>query len=171
MTTVTQSIHIDAAPETVFDRLVDPTLVPSSITMRAVNEPTEGVGNIYEWTYRLGRVLFHGVVVYTQYVPSRRFAYESLGMVAASAVFTVEPEDGGTRLTKEVDFTVRIPLIGGMLERLMVKAAEPNAVRTVACPELVDFFIRRGVERRSGSSSAGYSGRPPAGSSPARCSQ
>ena len=49
-----------------------------------------------------------------------------------------------------MDFKVHIPLLGRLLEALMVKAAEPNAVRTVACPKLVDFFMKRGVERPSG---------------------
>lgn len=118
--------------------------------MQTVNESTEGVGNVYEWTYRLVGIPFRGITVYTQYVRNRRFACKNLSMVAATVVFTVEPEDGGTRLTREMDFKVHIPLLGRLLEALMVKAAEPNAVRTGACPKLVDLFVRRGVERRSG---------------------
>jgi carbon monoxide dehydrogenase subunit G len=150
MTTATRCIHIDAAPETVFDHIVDPTIVPPGMTMQTVHESPESVGSVYEWSYRLLGVPFRGVTVYTQYVPNRRFACQNLGMVAATVVFTLEPEDGGTRLTREMDFKVRIPLFGRLLEALMVKAAEPDAIRTVACPRLVDFFIRRGVERLSG---------------------
>jgi carbon monoxide dehydrogenase subunit G len=97
MTTATRSIHIDVAPETVFDRIVDPTTVPPGITIQTVNESSDGVGNVYEWTYRLAGIPLHGITVYSQYVPNRRFACKNLGMVAATVVFTVEPEDGGTR--------------------------------------------------------------------------
>lgn len=150
MTTATRGIHIDAAPETVFDHIVDPTIVPPGMTVQAVHESPEGVGSVYEWTYRLLGIPFRGITVYTQYVPNRRLACQNLGMIAATVVFTLDPEDGGTRLTREMDFKVRIPLFGRLLEALMVKAAEPDAIRTVACPRLVDFFIRRGVERLSG---------------------
>ena len=150
MTTAKRSIHIDVAPETVFDHIVDPTIVPQGITMQTIHESPEGLGNVYEWTYRLLGLPFRGITVYTQYVPNRRLACQNLGLVAATVEFTVEPEDGGTRLTREMDFKVRIPLLGRWLEALMVKAAEPDAVRTVACPRLVDFFTRRGVERLSG---------------------
>lgn len=149
-TAATRSIHIDAAPETVFDNIVDPNIVPPGMTVQTVHESPEGVGSVYEWSYRLLGITFRGITVYTQYVPNRRLACQNLGMVAATVVFTVEPEDGGTRLTRETDFKVRIPLLGRWLEALMVKAAEPDAIRTVACPRLVDFFTRRDVERLSG---------------------
>jgi carbon monoxide dehydrogenase subunit G len=68
-------------------------------------------------------------------------------MVGATATFALEPDDGGTRLTRDIDFKVRIPLLGNLLEELMVKAAHPDVIRTVACPKLVDFFVKRGVER------------------------
>jgi carbon monoxide dehydrogenase subunit G len=148
-TKATRSDHIDAAPETVFDHIVDPTIVPPGMRVQTVHESPEGVGSVYEWTYRLLGIPFRGITVYTQYVPNRRFVCQNLGMVAATVLFTVEPEDGGTRLTREMGFKVRIPLLGRLLEALMVKAAEPDAVRTVACPRLVDFFTRRGVERLS----------------------
>lgn len=147
MASATHSIHIDSTPETVFDHLVDPTNVPPGIAMAKVHESAGGVGDVYEWTYRLLGVPVRGVMVYTQCVPHRRFACKHLGMVGASAVFTVEPDNGGTRLTRTMDFKVRIPLLGRLLEELMVSAADPDAVRTAACPELVDFFLRRGVER------------------------
>jgi len=83
MTTATRSIHIDVAPDTVFDRIVDPTIVPPGMTMQTVNESTEGVGNVYEWTYRLVGIPFRGITVYTQYVRNRRFACKNLSMVAA----------------------------------------------------------------------------------------
>ena len=150
MTTSTRSIHIDVAPETVFDHIVDPTIVPPGMTMQTVHESPEGVGSVYEWTYRLLGIPFRGITVYTQYMPNRRLACKNLGMVGATAVFTLEPEDGGSRLTREMDFKVRIPLLGRFLAALMVKAAEPDAIRTVACPKLVDFFTSRGVERLSG---------------------
>ncbi len=150
MTPAAHSIHVDGAPEAVFDRLVDPSVVPPGIVMDTVHELPGRVGNVYEWTYRLLGMPVRGVMVYTECVPHRRFACVHLGRVGATAVFTVEPDDGGTRLTRELDFRVRIPLLGRLLEELMVQAAEPDAVRTVACPKLVDFFLRRGVERRCG---------------------
>ncbi len=49
-----------------------------------------------------------------------------------------------------MDFTVHVQIFGRLLEALMVKAADPRAVRTVACPRLVDYFIRRGSGQLSG---------------------
>lgn len=147
MATTTHSVHLDADPETVFDRIVDPATVPPGIKLRTVNVTTRGVGNVYEWTYRLAGIPFHGVSVYTQYAPHRRLTCENLGLVGATVVFTTEPEDGGTKLTREIDFTVRVPLVGRALAAMMVKAAAPAAVHTVVCPSLVDYFIRRDAER------------------------
>jgi carbon monoxide dehydrogenase subunit G len=150
MASATHRIHIDNTPRRVFEQLIDPTAVPPGIVVATVHESPGSVGNAYEWTYRLLGVPVRGVMVYTQCVPYRRFACEHLGVVGATAVFTVEPDNGGTRLTRVMDFKVRIPLLGKLLEKLMVKAADPDALRTAACPRLVDFFLRRGVVRRPG---------------------
>lgn len=64
--------------------------------LETVEESTGGVGNVYEWTYRFLGVPFRGVMIYTQCIPHRRFACKYLGMVGATAVFTMEPDDGGT---------------------------------------------------------------------------
>ncbi len=122
-------------------------MVPPGIVIDTVHESPAGVGNVYEWTYRLLGIPIRGVMVYTQLVPHRLFICKYLGTVGATATFAVEPDDGGTRLTRGVDFNVRIPLLGKVLEKLMVKAADPDAVRTVACPKLVDFFVKQAVER------------------------
>jgi carbon monoxide dehydrogenase subunit G len=146
MTGAAHSIHIDVAPETVFDRLLDRTTVPPGILVETVHESPGEVGNVYEWTYRLLGLPVRGVMVYTQCEPHRRFACKHVGMVGATTVFILEPDDGGTRLTRAVDFEVRIPVLGKLLEELMVKAARPGAARTPACPKLVDFFLRRGAD-------------------------
>jgi hypothetical protein len=132
----------------VYDRLLDRTTVPPGIALETVHESPGGVGNVYEWTYRLLGLPVRGVTVYTQCEPHRRVACKHVGMVGATAVFTVEPDNGGTRLTRAVDFKVRIPGFGRLLEHLMVKAARPGAARTGACPKLVDFFLRAGVDLR-----------------------
>lgn len=43
MTIAAHSIHFDLAPETVFDRLLDPTIVPPGIVLETVHESTGGV--------------------------------------------------------------------------------------------------------------------------------
>lgn len=150
MTAVTHSIHIDLPPETAFEQIVDPTLAPEGVVITPVHESPGNVGNSYAWSYRLLGIPVRGVMVYTQCVPVERFACTYMGMVGATAAFTLEPDDDGTSLTREIDFEVRIPLLGNLLEGLMVSAADPDAARTVVCPKLVDFFLRRGVEGRPG---------------------
>jgi hypothetical protein len=148
MPTATHSLRSDVAPETLFGYIVDPGIVPPGIVVRTVHESPAGVGNVYEWTYRLLGIPIRGVTVYTRYVPHRLFVCKHLGLVGATATFALEPDDGGgTRLTRCIDFRVRIPLLGTLLEELMVAAARPDSIRTVACPKLVDFFVKRGVER------------------------
>jgi hypothetical protein len=70
MTTATQHPH-RPRPETAFDQIVDPTLVPPGIVINTVHESPGGVGNAYEWTYRLLGIPIRGVMVYTQCVPQR----------------------------------------------------------------------------------------------------
>lgn len=117
----TEVIHINAEPKEVFDYAVDPATVGRGMTVRPVYETAEGVGNVYEWTFRVLGVPFTGVMIYTEYEPDRRLVFRNVGSVETDTAWNIDPEPGGTRLTIEATVHVNVPLLGRFVEPLMLR--------------------------------------------------
>jgi hypothetical protein len=99
----TKTVHIAAAPEQVFSFMLDSTATPKGMTMEAVYESSDVVGSSYEWTFKMLGIPRKGVTVYTDYVPGERLSSRNLGAMEGTSTVTVEPDDGGSKVTYEMD--------------------------------------------------------------------
>ena len=123
----TKTMHVDAKPELVMSFFVDSTNTPPGMTMEAVYESPDVVGNSYEWTVKMMGIPRKGVTVYTDYVPGERIATRNFGAMEGTSTVTVEPEDGGSKVTHEMEnHFLPIPLIDRFLEPLMQREWEKN---------------------------------------------
>ena len=122
----TKTIHVDAKPERVMSFFVDSTATPEGMTMEAVYESPEVVGSSYEWTFKMAGIPRKGVTVYTDYIPGERIAFWNFGAMEGTSTLTVEPEEGGSKVTHEMDSRIAVPLISRFLDPLMKKAWEQN---------------------------------------------
>ena len=122
----TKTIHVDAKPERVMSFFVDSTATPEGMTMEAVYESPEVVGSSYEWTFKMAGIPRKGVTVYTDYIPGERIATRNFGAMEGTSTLTVEPEEGGSKVTHEMDSRIAVPLISRFLDPLMKKAWEQN---------------------------------------------
>ena len=94
--------------------------------MKAVHESPDVVGNSYEWTFKMLGIPRKGVTVTTDYVPGERLASRNFGAMEGTSTVTVEPEDGGSKVTHEMDSSLAVPLIGRFLDPLLQKGWEQN---------------------------------------------
>jgi uncharacterized protein YndB with AHSA1/START domain len=122
----TKTMHVDATPEKVFSFFLDSTATPKGMTMEAVYESPDVVGNSYEWTFKMLGVPRKGVTVYTDYVPGERIASRNFGAMEGTSTVTVEPEDGGSKVTHEMDSHFAVPFISRFLDPLLQKGWEQN---------------------------------------------
>ena len=122
----TKSMHVDATPERVMSFFLDSTATPPGMTMEAVYESPDVAGNAYEWTFKMLGIPRKGVTVYTDYVPGERLATREFGAMEGTSTVTVEPEDGGSKVTFEMDSHLAVPLIGRFLDPLLHKGWEQN---------------------------------------------
>lgn len=117
------SILIHASPEDVFAYVDDPTQLPtwlpSMIEVR--NVEGTGLGQQYEYTYKMGGLQFRGQNIVIEYVPNERGLHHVLGMISALWQYSVEPHPSGTVLNIEVEYTIPIPVLGRIAERLAIK--------------------------------------------------
>ena len=131
MPTVETTGTIDAPVEKVFDYISDATneaeWLPSQVESEYVIRTEEGVGSRYRWVYKLLGIRFEGESTCTEYVRNKRLVTESKGGILSTWTYTFEPEDGGTKLTLVVDYTIPIPVLGRFAEALVLGQIEREA--------------------------------------------
>ena len=122
----TRTIRVDATPERVMSFFLDSTATPRGMTMKAVYESPDVVGNSYEWTFKMLGIPQKGVTVYTDYVPGERITSAEFGAMEGTSTVTIEPEGDGSKVTMEMDSHFSVPLIGRFLDPLLEKGWERN---------------------------------------------
>ena len=117
------SILIHAPPQDVFAYVDDPrelpTWLPSMIEVR--NVIGTGLGQQYEYTYKMGGLQLRGTNIVIEHVPNERGLHQVIGMINALWDYSVEPHPEGTLLNIEVEYSIPIPVLGRLAERLAVK--------------------------------------------------
>ena len=122
----TKSMHVDATPEQVFSFMLDSTATPSGMTMEPVYESPDVVGTSYEWTFKMMGMPRKGVTVVTDYVPEKRITFRNFGAMEGTQTETVEPDNGGSKVTHEMDSRIAVPLISRFLDPMLRKGWEKN---------------------------------------------
>jgi carbon monoxide dehydrogenase subunit G len=117
------SILIHAPPDEVFAYVDDPselpTWLPSMCEVR--NVIGTGLGQQYEYTYKMGGLLMRGQNVVIEHVPNERGLHQVIGMISALWEYSVEPHEEGTVLNIEVEYSIAVPVLGKLAERIAVK--------------------------------------------------
>ena len=129
MKTIENSITIKAPVEKVFQYVDDPQNDPEwMIGMMEVHEAegTPGVGRHFHWTFKMAGIPLKGQSTTIEHVPNRRTVTESEGQISSTWAADVEPVGDGTKLTMKVDFTIPIPVLGKLAERLMLRQNDRN---------------------------------------------
>jgi len=123
MAKLTKSITINAPVEKVFGYVSDstnlPEIWPSLMEMKDVKHLPDG-RTTDSWTYKMAGIQLKGTTV-TEYVENKSIISKTEGGVKSTQIWTFAPEDGGTKATFEVEYTVPIPVIGKLAEAIVVK--------------------------------------------------
>ena len=122
----TKSTHVEAKPEQVMSFFLDPTANPPGMTMDVVCESPDVVGSSYEWTFKMLGMSRKGVTIFTDYVPGERLASRTFGAMEGTTTLAVEPDNGGSKVTFEMDSRIAVPLISRFLDPMLQKEAEKN---------------------------------------------
>ena len=134
MARVERSITINAPVEKVFAYIADPTneleSIPSITDIR--NVKGEGVGQTYEWTYKMIGIALRGKSEVVEYKPNERYVSKSGGGIVSTWTYSFKAETGGTHMNLVVDYTIPIPVLGKFAERLVLRQTEREADLSMA---------------------------------------
>jgi carbon monoxide dehydrogenase subunit G len=129
MAKVERSIIINAPVEKVFSYISDPNneleAIPSITDVRDIKG--EGVGQRWSWSYKMVGITFKGESEVIESIPNQRHVHKSTGGIASTWTYTFSPEDGGTRLGVMVEYTVPVPVLGKVGERMVLQKTEREA--------------------------------------------
>jgi uncharacterized protein YndB with AHSA1/START domain len=128
MATLTRSVTIDAPADKVFDYALDirNLFVAPDIALADVSLKPDGVGSSARiWSHFLGFHLEMGLE-YTEVVRPQRIVAEVDGFGLDNPVwtFTFEPADGGTKLTAQGEWHIKVPAVGKPIEGLLAREHE-----------------------------------------------
>jgi uncharacterized membrane protein len=129
MPKINNSINISAPVEKVFAYVTDAMKSPEwMVGLSEVTDVTgSGVGQHNHWKYKMVGVPLHGETTVTEHVPNQRSVTESKGGVTSTIAFTYAPHEGGTKLDLEVDYSIPVPVLGRLAEKLVLKRNQKEA--------------------------------------------
>jgi len=129
MAKIQKSITINGPVDRVFayvdDVMTSPEWLPSMMEVRDVTG--SGVGQHYRWRYKMAGVPLNGESTVTEHIPNERRVTDSKGGVISTWTYTFEPHDGGTKLGIEIEYTIPVPVLGKLAEKLVLKRNEREA--------------------------------------------
>ena len=129
MANVEKSITINAPAEKVFDYLNDPLAqlewVPSIMEVKDVSG--SGVGRHFKWKYKMAGILLEGESTVTEYIPNKRIVTQSKGGATSTWTFNLEPHNGETRVKLTIEYTIPVPVLGRLAEKIVLKRNEREA--------------------------------------------
>jgi uncharacterized membrane protein len=129
MPTLNNNININAPVEKVFAYISDPMNTPEWMVNLVEHKDVtgSGVGQHWHWKYTMLGIPLHGETTLTEHVPNERWVIESKGGVTSTWTFTFAPHEGGTKLNLEIDYTIPIPVLGKLAEKLVLKRNQREA--------------------------------------------
>ena len=130
MVKIKRTIHIDAPVEKVFEFANVPEnlpeIWPSMVKVDNVKRSTTQ-GRDYDWQYKMAGMLFKGHSKTTEFVLNDLVVVENKEGIPSKFVWDYHAENGGTELELEVEYTVPVPLLGKVAEKLVRRINENEA--------------------------------------------
>ena len=129
MTKVERSISINADIDKVFAYIANPANEMEWFTsisdIRDIKGQGEGMK--YGFTYKMSGIPLKGESEVVEYAPNKRYVTKSKGGISSTFIWTFSTEDGGTRVNVVVEYTMPLPVLGKVGEKLALGQVEREA--------------------------------------------
>ena len=130
MAKMTKYVTINAPVDKVFTFMRDPNnmpeIWPSLVLVKDVKRSPLGGFN-YSWEYKLAGLLFAGAFEVSDYIVNQRLVMMSTRGINSTFRWNLEPQNGGTKLSLEVENLVPVPWLGRVAEVFINMANEHDA--------------------------------------------
>jgi uncharacterized membrane protein len=131
MATVKKSTQINASIESVYNYITDhnnePDWMPGMIEVHLTTGSGGSVGDRYQWRYKMAGMIFDGETTITEIIPNKKIVTESKGGIKSTFTFIFEPNEEGTLLELIIDYTIPVPILGKIAEKIILGKNEREA--------------------------------------------
>ena len=115
-----------------------PTWLPNMVEVR--NVIGTGVGQQYEYTYKMAGLLLRGQSVVVEHEPNERGLHQIIGTFSAFWEYSVAPHEDATVLSLGAEYKVPIPIVGKMAARVAVaQNARALGLALINAKEAMEF--------------------------------
>ena len=126
MAKVEASITINAPVEKICSYIKPenlPEFWPSLVETKDVQKlPNGGYSN--KWVYKMAGIRFEGSSEDVEVVPNERLVSKTKGGIESTQTWIFQPEDSGTKVTFNVEYTIPIPVLGKLAAAIVAKMNE-----------------------------------------------
>jgi ribosome-associated toxin RatA of RatAB toxin-antitoxin module len=127
---ISQKVQIERPPADVFKLIGDatrhPTFLAGTTTFKPVTEQTQGVGARFRVLMKVGSVEVGGIVEVNRWEDDVVIEWTAVQGVRQTGRWLLQPVDGGTELTFELDYDIGGGPIGWLVERIAAKTLTRN---------------------------------------------
>jgi uncharacterized protein YndB with AHSA1/START domain len=133
MASTKTSTIINAPVEKTFAYVSAPHNIPEwLVNLSEITDVTgEGIGQHYRWKYTMIGIPFDGETTVKEHITNARLVTESNGGIASTFTMQFEPHESGTRLVVDTEYTIPVPVLGKLAEKIvagrMQREAEQSA--------------------------------------------
>lgn len=126
MVKIEKTVIIHAPVERIFAYMTNPAnlteIWPCLVEVKDLYQTQEGTGTTYNWVYKMAGSHFEGTAEITELIPNQRLVVRDEGGIKAIRTTTVQPADGGTKYTLQMEYVLPPSLLGeldpGFIQRL-----------------------------------------------------
>ena len=130
MAKMTKSVTINSPVDKVFTFIRDPNnmpeIWPGMVLVKDVKRSPLGGFN-YSWVYKMAGLRINGTSEVTDYIANQRLVMLTTRGMNSTFSLDLEPQNGGTKLTLEVENIVPVPLLGRVAEVFISMSNEHEA--------------------------------------------
>jgi uncharacterized membrane protein len=130
MAKIEKSILINAPVEKVFEFMSKPEnlpeIWPSLQEVRNVQSLPNG-GYCYDWSYKMAGLRFDGKAEWIEFVKNQRIVDKNESSIPSTFVWSYRGENGGARVTVNVDYTIPSAALVRLAEPIIHKMNEHEA--------------------------------------------
>ena len=129
MPRIERSILINAPVNEVFAYIADPTNSPSWIPGMVSVRDVAGVdvGKTFSWTYKMAGISFGGGSTIMECISNEKIVVVSQGGILSVWTYNFRAEGEGTRVDANVVYTIPIPVVGKVIQELILVKNEREA--------------------------------------------
>lgn len=131
MPKIERSITINAPVSKVFEYIADPKLtpewLPGMIETKDIKQTEDGVGSTHNWIYKMSGMTFEGKNITDEFIKDKKIVIRSEGSIKTLWNWNFNPQDNSTKLDLSVEYTVPMPVLGKLAEKIVLKQNEREA--------------------------------------------